>query len=239
MKTVNDLTVWCVCIGDKYNTGYVYALKEMVSRNLTLPHTFKCITTHYLHGINTVNPFVPYQGFWCKMSLFAPTVATGPSIYLDLDVVITGNIDYLADYTDTFSAPPNWANSGHGGIQSSVMCWPGNWTFPYDEIRKDWPGTVDSNGYREMRGYKFWGDQEYLWCILGDNWEKIPNVGSYKYHVMSSGTIPEWMRICVFHGRPDPHEVSDECLSPYTLIQNYLTKSNTGNGSKQDSGVTA
>lgn len=207
---MKDLTVWCVCVGDKYNTAYVYALKEMVEKYLTVPHEFKCITTSKLDGITTVLPYVPYQGWWSKLNLFAPGMATGPSIYLDLDVVITKNIDYLTDYIDSFSAPANWAQSGYGGIQSSVMVWPGNWTEPYEKF--DY-ATVPARLY---------GDQEYLWELLGDKWNRIPMVGSYKYHVRPQGAIPEDLAILAFHGKPDPHEVTDECLLKYTATLRSL-----------------
>ena len=216
---MSDLTVWCVNVGDKYSPSYVYALKEMVERHLTIPHRFRCITTHHLPGINTVNPFVPYQGWWSKFSLFAPMVATGPSIYFDLDVIITGNIDYLADYTDTFSAPPNWAASGHGGIQSSIMCWPGNWNYFYDEIRKVWPGKTTEDGYKIFHGDKFngekiWGDQEFFWHLLKDDWRRInKGIYSYKYHVRNNGKLPKDSRIIVFHGPPKPHEINEPWMS--------------------------
>ena len=222
MLHTDELTVWCVCVGNKYPTAYVYALKEMVEKNLTIEHTFKCITTAKLEGIQTVLPYAPYQGWWSKLNLFAPRVATGPSIYLDLDVVITGNIDYLADYIGTFSAPANWAQSGYGGIQSSVMCWPGNWTYPMEKF--DYP--VDSE--------RLWGDQEFLWELLGDDWRKMPGVGSYKYHVMQNNTIPDWMRVMVFHGKPDPDEVTDSCILPFTSTLRSLISANMGNGSSQD-----
>ena len=206
------ITVFCVCTGDKYNTGYVYALKEAVSKYLTVKHEFKCITEHELPNITTVKPIVNYHGWWSKLNLFAPSVATGKSIYLDLDVVITKNIDYLVEYTDTFSAPANWAQSGHGGIQSSVMCWPGNWHYPFEKF--DY----------EKDSKRLWGDQEFLWELLGDDWQKIPNVGSYKYHVRPVSQIPEWMHICAFHGKPDPDEVKDACILPFTATLRSLTK---------------
>ena len=217
-----DLTVWCVCVGDKYHKGYVYALQEMVRKNLTIPHDFICITTHKLPGIQTRLPPVPYQGWWSKIGLFYPKVVAGPSLYFDLDIIITGNIDYLADYTKyQLAAPANWAQSGHGGIQSSVMAWNGNWHDPFTKL--DWPAARD----------KYWGDQEWLWDLLGDNWVKIPNVGSYKYHVRPTGTIPDWMRVCVFHGKPDPHEVSDQCLLPFTsTLRNHINGS-MENGSQK------
>lgn len=221
------LTVWCVLWGDKYNSAYVYALKEMVEKNLTIEHRFICITKQKLDGIMTRNPPVPYEGWWQKIGLFAQGVSNGPSIYLDLDVVIVGNIDYLADYTDTFSAPANWAASGHGGIQSSVMCWPGKWHKPFTEFNY------------QIDKAKFYGDQEYLWNMLGDNWQKIDHVGSYKYHVRPNGSIPDDMRIMCFHGKPDPHEVTEPCMLPYTSTLRSLIKSSMETVSQKGSSVTA
>lgn len=210
------LTVWCVFWGDKYDKAYVYALKEAVEKNLTIPHEFKCITKEALPGIQTRNPPVPYRGWWQKIGLFYPGVATGPSLYFDLDVVISGNLDYLADYTDTFSAPSNWAKSGHGGIQSSVMAWPGKWHLPYEKFNY----AVDSE--------RLWGDQEYLWELLGDKWQPIPHVGSYKYHCRAN--IPDWIRVICYHGKPDPHEVNDAWVLPYTSTLRSLINGNTENG---------
>lgn len=201
------ITVWCVCVGDKYESGYVYALKEMVEKNLTIEHEFKCITTRKLDGIQTRNPPVPYQGWWSKIGLFYPRLATGPSLYFDLDVVITGNIDYLVDYTaHQLAAPANWAQSGHGGIQSSVLAWNGNFTLPYEKFNY----SLDSE--------RLWGDQEFLYELMGENWVRIPGIGSYKYHVRPTGEIPDWMKICVFHGEPKPIGVADPCILPYTQI---------------------
>lgn len=207
---MNNLTIFSVCVGDKYDTRYVYALRDMVANNLTIPHEFKCITPKNLPGINCVKPFLPYQSWWSKMNLYAPRMATGPSIYFDLDVIITGNIDYLADYTDTFSAPANWAMSGHGGIQSSVMAWPGNWYYPCAEIKKDWPGKSTEDGYKIFRGQKIWGDQEYLTMLLGDEWRKIPGIRSYKYHCRNG--VPSDARVVVFHGKPDYPEVDTDWI---------------------------
>ena len=234
---MSNLTVWCVCIGEKYDSGYVYALKEMVGKYLTIPHHFKCITKRKLEGITTVLPPVPYQGWWGKMGLFAPLVATGPSLYFDLDVVLTKNIDYLADYTEeTFAAPENWARSGHGGIQSSVMAWSGNWNEPYNRIKPLWPGTPTSDGYLILGGKRFWGDQEFLWDMLGDYWTRIPGIGSYKYHCQAE--IPNWLKVCVFHGEPKPIEVHDPWISSFIAPLRRYINVNTHGGSQKDLSAT-
>ncbi|MFV1983004.1 MAG: hypothetical protein ACC657_05625 [Thiohalomonadales bacterium] len=208
------IDVFCVYWGDKYDIGYVYALRDMVKKYLTIEHEFKCITTRKIEGINTVLPYVCYHGWWQKIGLFAPRIATRRSIYLDLDVVITGNINYLAEYEGEFCAPENWAQSGHGGIQSSVMVWQGNWHLPYEKFC-----------YAKDRE-RYWGDQEYLTDLLND-WEAISNVGSYKYHCRTK--IPKELNIICFHGKPDPHEVTDKWILPYIQTLIYHIKSSTPN----------
>lgn len=213
------LDVFSVYWGDKYDKAYVYALKDAVEKNLTIPHQFKCITKEPMPGVHTVNPPVPYHGWWQKIGLFAPSIATGPSLYFDLDVVITGSLDYLEKYTQhQFSAPANWAQSGHGGIQSSVMAWPGGWHRPYEVFKKN---------HKEYMG-RLWGDQEFLTELLGDNFEKIPRVCSYKYHVRGK-SLPNNASVVTFHGKPDPHEVNDRWISPYTQTLECLIKSGMQN----------
>jgi hypothetical protein len=226
---VPALTVFSVCVGSKYHPGYVYALQESVSKNLSIPHRFKCITTHRLEGVETVKPPLPYPGWWSKLGLFAPGVATGPSLYFDLDVVITGSLDYLADYTaHEFAAPANWAQSGWGGIQSSVMAWSGNWHEPYHYVKPQWPEVSK----------RLWGDQELLWEMLGDSWTRIPRgIYSYKYHCRQDKP-PADMSVCVFHGQPKPIEVDDEWLSPAISILRSHIKSSMGSGLKKELNVT-
>jgi len=205
----------------------VYALQEAVARHLSLPHEFKCITEHDLPGIQTVKPLLQYPGWWSKLNLFA--LANGPSLYFDLDVVITGSLDYLADFVGhEFAAPANWARSGHGGIQSSVMAWRGNWSAPCKYIEPQWPAVSE----------RLWGDQELLWEMLGDNWVRIPGIYSYKYHCRD-GNRPADMAVCVFHGEPKPSEIYDKWLLPFTSTLRSRISESTGNGSGKDLHATA
>lgn len=226
---MSALTVFSVCVGTKYHSAYVYALQEAVAKHLSVPHTFRCITERRLPGIETVKPPVPYPGWWSKSGLFAPGIATGQSLYFDLDVVITGSLDYLVEYTEhEFAAPPNWAQSGWGGIQSSVMTWRGNWTEPYEYIREQWPEIAK----------RLWGDQEALWEMLGDRWTRIPSgIYSFKYHATKS--VPADAAVVVFHGQPKPHEVSDGWILRSTSILRDRIRSNTDSGSSEALSATA
>jgi len=206
------LKVYCVYWGNKYHKAYVYALQEAVKNNLLYSHEFICVTDSDLEGVTCVKPSRPdWEGWWSKLNLF--DIADGPSLYFDLDVIITGNLDHLVKFADSqFAAPANWARSGHGGIQSSVMAWDGTYRKPFDEFNY----AIDSK--------RLHGDQCYLWELLEDSWVKMPGVFSYKYHC-SSG-VDYTQRVVVFHGKPDPHETEGWTLQ-YTTILRRLIKEST------------
>lgn len=198
------ITVYSVLWGDKYPVDYVYRLKSMVQRNLTVPFQFVCITDQEIDGVKCIKPLVHWHGWWQKLSLFG--VADGPSLYFDLDTVITGNIDFLVPYTENvLSAPANWGQSGHGGIQSSVLAWNGTLKEPFLRFNYD----IDSP--------RLWGDQEYLSELYKDQFTPIEGVGSYKYHCR--GGLPDWCKVVCFHGKPDYPEVHDSWVKKSAFMQ--------------------
>lgn len=205
------LTVYSVLWGDKYPPDYVYRLKAMIEGNLTVPFFFACVTDQDLEGIHCIKPICDYQGWWQKLSLFE--IADGPSLYFDLDTVITGNIDYLAEYANhVLAAPANWGQSGHGGIQSSVLAWNGTLKEPYRvfDYEKD--------------SKRLWGDQEFLTELYGDRYTKLPHVYSYKYHCR--GSLPKDARVVCFHGKPDYPEVNDGWVKECAYTRTRMLKTN-------------
>lgn len=207
------IDVWCCLWGKKYHAAYVYALEEAVEQHLTVPHRFRCLSDRELPGIDVTLRQRKWPSWWGKLELFE--VASGPSLYFDVDVLLVGNIDYLADYTaHEFAAPANWARSGHGGIQSSVMAWDGSWREPVERF-----SPADQE--------RLWGDQELLWEIRGDDWVRVPGVYSFKYHCL--GGLRGDEKVVVFHGKPDPHEAG-LWTWPYTRTLRSLISDTTQHG---------
>lgn len=208
------LTVWCVCVGDKYSTNEILLLKKLVERNLSKKHRFVCITDRSVDGVETLAPPTDYPGWWSKIGLFKPGVATNTSLYLDLDVVITGSLNVLVDHYKhcTLAMAWNWAKSGHGGCQSSVMVWRGNCAHQiyadFDPANAHWP-PINRPGI-------LWGDQEMI-TKLRDSGKLLVTqirkefIKSYKYHCQDS--LPEQCRVVVFHGDPKPGQVTDRWVA--------------------------
>ena len=208
------LTVWCVwwrdpANPDKYSAYHVLRLKTTVAKNLTIPHRFVCITSERLNDVETMPPSSGLPGWWGKLELWRPGVCDVNNLYLDLDVVITGSLDEMvAQYADcVLAAPSNWAQSGHGGVQSSVLLWRSSrFTLPiWKEFKPEWahwppvnkPGTL-------------WGDQEWITRLRDAGRIEVTPINpawvkSYKYHCRDG--LPPDTRVCVFHGDPKPENV--------------------------------
>ena len=204
------LTVWCLCWGDKYSDYAVQRLQKSVRANLSAPHRFICITDRKIGQVATMPPPVDWPGWWGKLALFKPGICTRQNIWLDLDVIVTGSLDFLLDYTSCELATLlNWAQSGHGGCQSSVMAWGQNRATIqiYKDFKPEWAIWPPVN-----RPEVLWGDQEWITKLRDNNKLDVTPINdsyikSYKYHCRDG--LPKDCRIVVFHGDPKPSEVTE------------------------------
>lgn len=100
----------CINWGTKYGAPYINRLYRMVKAHITPPFQFLCFTDTR-EGIYAeidcldlpdMPGFVPKNtiGQWQKLRLWAPELAylTGPFLFLDLDVVITGSLDPFFEF---------------------------------------------------------------------------------------------------------------------------------------------
>lgn len=95
------ITVACVWTGQKYGIEYVERLRDGVRRHLRMPHTFRCLTDHEYADVPGVVMIpvtrIGLDGWWAKLALLAPVMrGIDPTIYLDLDTVIVGDLTPLA-----------------------------------------------------------------------------------------------------------------------------------------------
>ena len=190
------ITVWCMNTNNHAPESEVDILRRMVDRNLSLPHEFICITESDL------------PGWWGKVRLFS--MSKSRNLWLDLDVVITGSLDGLVKPTNKLRIAKNWAQSGWGGCQSSVMYWEGDGykiiSDEFDPAIAHWP-PINEPGI-------LWGDQEWITQLRDEERIEVEyfdkeDVISYKYHCRGK-SLPRDTKVVVFHGKPRPSEVRDE-----------------------------
>jgi len=214
----------CVCYGDKYSVEYVQNLYNMVKRNTTIPLNFVVFTDHVkmhkmVEGDIDVRKFPEndLEGWWNKLQLFHPnTDLPDTTLYMDLDVVITDNIDCFFTYKP---------EADFVGMND------------FNPVTKQWNSSVmrfNQNQYHDKlwrRFYKdrpnllrrFPGDQNLIsdfikdspGCVsFPDSWTQ-----SYKWYDRSGTRYSRSAMtyehngeslVTVFHGQPNPHQSEQE-----------------------------
>jgi len=213
------LVVTCVFYGTKYKVEYVHKLKSAVERNLSVPIRFVCLSDREIDGVETVPlPTLDKkrEGWWQKVWLFYPGLFEDGDrvLYFDLDVVITGDLDYLAHQwaPEPLIMIYNFGpNRGHCAHNSSVMLWSAN-----DERLNPIFTQYANDSDKIMNALH--GDQCWIWRVLRDNVANWPRdlIDSYKYDCRGKKQNP-LSRVVVFHGDPKP----DQCREPW-VIANWL-----------------
>jgi hypothetical protein len=220
----------CLKHGTKYGPEYVNKLFNMVERNCTLPHDFVCLTDDP-SGLDPRIKTIPLpsnlQGWWCKPYMYSKDLPiNGTILYMDLDVVIAGNIDKLFTYQPnhwctirdfTRAMRPDWKK-----YNSSVV------RFKTGQLDHVWTEFQENQHNIQRRLH---GDQDWLFeatrksqaMLYPDSW-----ILSWKWEVRRSkefdykGTkgnrkfkhiedVKPRVECCVtvFHGDPNPHNCED------------------------------
>ena len=203
------LNVVCVNAGNYLGRGveYVRNLNDMIRRNLPEGYAGKFIVFtdtpgDYGHEIEVRDlPHPGLDGWWNKLALFKPGVFNWDDrvLYLDLDTVLAGRLDAVANYTGEFAILRDFYRAE--GMQSSVMAW--RVSRATESLWRDWERTGMP---RILGGDQSWIEQAFHGA--SDIWQDIlPNTFvSYK---VSGGSAPDKAAVVVFHGNPRPHEVLD------------------------------
>jgi hypothetical protein len=196
------ITVVCVFWGNKFSKEYVYNLKASVERNTTVDYKFVCFSDQILKDVETIILNPGQNGWWNKMQLFDGRI-TGRIVYLDLDTVIVGNIDWLLTHEGKFAGIEDLGSVNQhqphlkGKLQSGVMTW--------NSKDVDWI-WIEFKLLENKLTSAFRGDGEYLESAIPVDkrillQRKYPDkIKSYKYDVYPDKYSN--VSIICFHGRP-------------------------------------
>lgn len=220
MQTVNVL---CIKWGKKYGPDYVNKLHAMVSRHLSRPFRFVCLTDD-ASGIdsNIEVKSIPMVGFadfderkpwcfghgWLKVTSFADPLydLTGPTLFIDLDVVIVDSIDCFFDVEGDFRVIKEWDKHDETGNTSVYRFTAGAHPDLIDNLKHNRDKVLRQvrneqeyvTGYLARQGKLQYWPQD--WCV------------SFKRHCLPKGLkswftpakLPPGARIVAFHGKPNP-----------------------------------
>ena len=199
--------------GGEYTPEWVYKLEKAVLRHLSVPHRFKCLSDVALQ-CETIALGHDWPGWWSKIEVFRPGVVTGPTLYLDLDTVLVGSIDRLADFPDDFAMMRNFNASWMPG--SAVMWLRNAPEAVYARFKADPEGCMAQ--HNEARDGSYLGDQAFIWDTLHRKvtylTDRVPGlIRSYRKHCMAG--VPEGCALVAFGGKQKPSTVKDDWVKEH------------------------
>lgn len=197
-----------ICVlrsGEEYNAEWVRKLRDGVKRNLTVPHIFKCLS-----DVDVPCERLPlrhkWPGWWAKIELFR--VVDGPTLYLDLDTVVTGDLNWLSSLQDDFLMLSNFHIPQFVG--SGVMWFGKEQRHVYERFCEKpfkWIEHINSR-----RDGPYLGDQAFIWESMKRKVKYLPmeRIKSYKFHCTKG--LPENTSLVCFHGLPKLTDVKADWI---------------------------
>jgi len=220
----------CLKWGTLYGPDYVNKLFCAVRRNITIPFTFHCFTerSQYIHPnivIHNLPHNLPGVGWWQKLYLFSEDAPLeGRVLYIDLDTLITGNIDEIVLHNkgficlrDLFLARMNPKYKDKFGfakdaVGSGVLSWEAG---THTQI---WE-TFIKNPQKAIKSLHPHGDQKWIQKVdpTRTYWQDIfpGQIVSFKIHCRQH--LPKNARIVCYHGKPS----IPESINTTTNVQGY------------------
>ena len=197
------LEIACVKWGTKYPADWVNRLARAAARNLSQPHRIVCFTDRPAGVECATEPLPPYSlnGWWNKVWLFS---LERDMLYLDIDVVILGDITPMAAMPWFTICKDPW----QAGYNSSVMKITPGLAFVWERFIRERPDLP-----RRMHG-----DQDFInlalpkaelfepgWCL------------SYKAHARAYPAALEAARVVYFHGEPKQDKAPEDWIKTHWI----------------------
>lgn len=192
----------CIRWGTKYGPEYVRNLADQVRQGTTRNYNFICYTDQpeRIDGVEYRRTFNGLKGWYQKIGLFKLGELKRPTLFLDLDVIVTpGSLDKFLDWPHSFGIIKDFMN--WSPFNSSVM-------FIQPNINPDIYNHFTKSPYVHPKG-----DQGIIGEFLPDA-ETFPADWCASYKVNQVKEEPEGA-IVIFHGDPKPPDCQDEWIRKY------------------------
>lgn len=211
----------CMKWGTKFGPEYVNRLASMVRRHISRPYRMICFTENP-NGIDSsveiqplppmdLDPSLPERG-WRKLTVFQKNLAglEGPTLFLDLDIVILGPLDDFFDVPGKFRIINDWNLNNFIG-NSSVFRFEAGQTPEVLQYYLEHTAEIYAAHRNEQAYLSWWMKEHGLLEYWDEAWCK-----SFKRHCLRTFPMGYFLqprhpgpetRVLVFHGKPNPADI--------------------------------
>jgi hypothetical protein len=199
-----------------YTDRHVLVHQAMVARHTTVPYRYVCVTDEPVPGVDCIplwDKCLELGGCFNRLYTFSKDmrdILGERFICMDLDMVITGNIDHILTRPEPFvinayrpnpnnpSAPDQYLNGGmymmDAGAHDDV------WTVFYGDTDAALQRIADARAQNLSVG----SDQEWMRIYMGKGWPRFTeDDGVYEFRQVGKH-LPDNACIVLFAGHRDP-----------------------------------
>lgn len=213
--------ILCIKWGTRYGPEYVNKIYAMVERNITPPFRVICLTDNtegireevLCRGLPNLGCEVPKNavGKWPKTALWGETLfdIEGVALFLDLDIVITGNLDAFFEFgnPEDVILARNWVRPLERLGQSSIFRFKiGSHSYMLKNFQENSEEIAGKYQYEQRYvtncvkgGIKFWphGLVRHF---------RMDCLGIWPLRYLRAPKLPKGTRVVIFPGKPDPED---------------------------------
>ena len=207
-EVVNVVTMkW----GTKYDSEYVNKIYRGIERNTSKKFNFICFTDNSEgldQRIEVREILEDWKRLVCKSTMFSDLhKLEGLNFFIDLDMIITGNLDEILSYKGNFAlmCTDQIQNEtlNKGGYNSSVVLWRGKAFDPIYSTLKEC--------FEDLIKFVFRFDYWLEMIVVGSEFVQNVFPGQLPdFMAECQNSLPENARIVAFPRNPKPHEVADK-----------------------------
>lgn len=138
----------------QYDARHVRWLRDQCRNQLKQEHNFICLTDIEIPDVETRPLRDNLPGWWSKMEIYREF---RHACYMDLDTVLVGDSSPYLFAVHKFTVLRGMHLRGNGAINTSLVCWDGDYSFLYDAFMAD-KDRVMAEYVKNDR----WGDQGFV-----------------------------------------------------------------------------
>lgn len=213
-------TFLCMKWGTRYGPQYVNRLWGAIKRQTQNPSRLVCLTDdasgidgdidcHPIPEINLPQHLINLP--WRKLAVWKYPLAglEGDVLFLDLDLVVTGNLDQMFSYEPgRLCVIENWTQKGQGIGNTSAFRFPaGKFTHIFDDLQSNPEKILSKYNIeqvyisREIKDIVFWPKN---WCVSF----KHSLLPPWPLNFFKVPRLPAETKIVAFTGKPDQDEAA-------------------------------
>jgi len=224
-EPTESVNVVCLKWGTRYGADYVNRLHRMVAAHLTRPHRFVCFTEGRAGldpGVEvtpldriTVDPTLRNDIFLKVALIHSVSGLTGPTLFLDLDVVVFQPLDEMFDFEPgKFCIIHNWLPwrktllraAPDIGNSSVFRFTPGACDHVLDRFLKDPHHARTAYPTEQAFLTDCMSGQRVYWPDAWTRSFKRHAVRPLPLNLLLKPKLDLSAKVLVFHGKPDPDE---------------------------------